>query len=104
VTEPWETEDVEVTKPVGIVVSVRFPQEIAARIYTEAKRRGVSTSTIIRDAVETWLDAPVASSAAGDVSLSSANGSPVSFTQGRSTSGRTAGSDATTVVDLVPAV
>jgi hypothetical protein len=94
-TDNWEHEDVETTKPVGIVISVRFPQEIAERIYTEAKRRAVPTSALIRAAVEAWLETPIASSTAGDVSLSSPDGVPVSFTQGRSTIGQTAGAEAT---------
>jgi hypothetical protein len=96
----WEEDEVEETKPVGVVISVRFPQELAARIYTEAKRRGVPTSAIIRDAVERWLDAPIAASSVGDVTLSSSNGVPVSFTEGRSTLGRTAGVEVETTIEL----
>ena len=37
--EQWETEEVEVARPVGTVISVRFPADLAARIFAEAERR-----------------------------------------------------------------
>jgi Ribbon-helix-helix protein, copG family len=92
--DEWEREEVETAKPVGIVISVRFSQSTAERIYAEAKRRGVSTSTMIRGAVESWLDTPIATSTIGDVSVSSANGAPVSFIEGRAAAMRTTGAAA----------
>jgi Ribbon-helix-helix protein, copG family len=88
--ETWEPEEVEVTKPVGVVISVRFPQNLAEKIYAEAKRRAVPTSAVIRAAVEAWLNAPVAATT-HDVSISSSGG-PVAYTEGMRSTG-TAGKE-----------
>ena len=85
--EEWETEDVEVAKPVGAVISVRFPQEIADRIFAEARRRGVKTSVVVREAVEAALSHAPAS--ASDVQLSTVANVNLSFYSGRSRTGRT---------------
>lgn len=85
--EEWETEKVEVARPVGVVVSVRFPQELANRIFAEARRRGVKTSVVVREAVERAIDHTPGPSS--DVQLSTVSEVSVAFFGGRSKIGRT---------------
>jgi hypothetical protein len=88
--EQWEPEEAEVQRPVGTVVSVRFPQDVAEQIFSEAERRGVKTSAIVREAVEFWLDADRAPRAATtDFTISGRGGVSVSFYEGRSSHGWT---------------
>jgi hypothetical protein len=89
--DEWEDEEATVERPVSAVVSVRFPSDVAQRVFAEAEARGVPTSAFIRAAVEEYLDAHVTSGAAYDWSFSS-NDVAVAFYAGRSLQGRTAGS------------
>lgn len=85
--DEWEVEDVEATKPVGVVVSVRVPQDVAAHLQTEARRRGVRMSVLAREAIEAFLEgAPL--TATVDFTVSSAD-APVTLYTGRSSVGRT---------------
>lgn len=86
----WETEEVEVTKPVGTVISVRFPREIAERIFDLAERRGVPVSAVVREAVEAYLDGFVGGTpATTDITISSLG--TVTLLTGHSSRGRTIG-------------
>ena len=94
--EEWETEDVEIAKPVDVVISTRFAQELAERIYTAAQNRGVKTSALIREAVEAYLDGQAGTPATVDLTFSSAD-APVTFYTGRSSQGRTEAPEGTLV-------
>jgi len=85
----WETEDVELTKPVATVISVRFPKDVAERIFAEAERRGVRTSVIVREAIELFLEDGNRSLATVDLSISSPDDVPVALYTGRSRLERT---------------
>jgi hypothetical protein len=85
----WEIEEVEVERPVAVVVSARLPQELADRVFAEAQRRGTPISGIVREALEGLLEGG-SSASAFDLVISSAD-APVAFVTGRSTSGRTGG-------------
>lgn len=87
--EQWETEEVEATKPVGVVISARVTPELAERVFAEARRRDIPTSAIVREAVEESLDRVGTSAATADVTVMSMNGVPVTLYGGRSTQGRT---------------
>jgi hypothetical protein len=95
--ENWETtEDVEVSRPVDAVVSVRFPRDLADQLFGEAERRGVKTSVVVREAVEALLSGDVGSAAIIDVTVSSTD-APVTLYTGRSALVRT-GSPPSTLV------
>jgi predicted DNA-binding protein len=81
--DEWETEDAQVTRPVGAVISVRFPGDLAERILAEAQRSGLATSAFIRAAVESYLDSRETVRMSLDWSASSADG-PVTLYSGRS--------------------
>jgi hypothetical protein len=89
--DEWEKEDVEVTKPVGTVVSVRLSEELAETLFGEAQRRGLPTSAVVRAAIDEYLSRAGTTAASLDVTISSAN-VPVAFYAGRSSLGRTASS------------
>lgn len=82
-TDEWETEEVEVTRPVGTVISVRFPGDLAERVFAEAHHSGLPTSAFIREAVQTYLDSRETVRMSLDWSASSAAG-PVTLYSGRS--------------------
>lgn len=86
----WENEPVEVARPLGAVVSVRFPQDIAERVFEEAQRQGVATSAFVRQAVESYLTSMEEARTSFDMSVSSRDVN-VSFYAGRSGSSRSAG-------------
>ena len=44
-----------VRQPVGAVLSVRVPSELASRLAEEAERRGVRLSDVVRAAIEAYL-------------------------------------------------
>jgi hypothetical protein len=94
--QEWETEEVEVSKPVTPVISVRFPNGVAERIFAEAERRGVRTSAVVREAVEAYLDDPTARPATVDLTISSPDAA-VTLYQGRSRAARTGSAPATLV-------
>jgi hypothetical protein len=96
--EAWETEEVELAKPVGAVVSVRLHPALADRVFEEARRRDVPTSAVLREAIEEYLANPRGTAATLDISVSSAD-VPVAFYTGRSTLGRTASGPATIQLD-----
>lgn len=96
--DAWETEDVELAKPVATVVSVRLHPALADRVFEEAQRRGVPTSAVVREAIEDHLEHPRGTAATLDISVSSAD-VPVAFYTGRSTLGRTGGGPATISLD-----
>lgn len=83
----WEQEDVEIDRPVGVVVSARLSQELADRVFGEAQRRGVPISAIVREALELLLDSEHSLSSL-DLVISSADAS-VAFFTGRGGQGRT---------------
>jgi plasmid stability protein len=85
--EEWETEDVQLAKPVGVVVSVRVPQDLAEQLYEEAARQGIKASALVREALQQYLTAEVRP-ATVDLTISSADG-PVTFYTGRSSQGKT---------------
>jgi hypothetical protein len=89
--DEWEDEEAAVERPVSAVVSVRFPSDVAQRVFAEAEARGVPTSVLIRTAVEEYLDSSVPAGASYDWTFSS-NDVAVVFYAGRSSQGRTAGS------------
>jgi hypothetical protein len=97
--DEWVTEDVEVSKPVGTVVSVRLHPEMAEALFAEAKRLDAPVSAIVRDAVEARLSHEGVKPATFDLTISSLGG-PVALYAGRSAYGRTASTPAK--LDLVP--
>ena len=96
--EDWEKTEVETTKPVGTVISVRFRPELAERLMEEAERRSVSTSAVVREAVEAFFSEAWSTPASFVLTISSAD-APVALYHGRSRQARTAGID----VELVAA-
>jgi ribbon-helix-helix CopG family protein len=97
----WEQEEVEVERPVGVVVSARLSQELADRVFAEAQRRGVPTSAVVREALELLLeDGTIGSSL--DLVISSAD-APVAFFTGRSGVGRTGAAPAEVEITQNPA-
>jgi len=97
--DQWVTEETEVSKPVGTVVSVRLQPEMAEALFAEAKRLDAPVSAIVRNAVEEYLSNEGVKPATFDVTISSLAGPVVLYT-GRSGHGRTASTPAT--VDLMP--
>jgi len=97
--EEWVTEEAEVSRPVGTVVSVRLQQDLAEALFAEAKRLDVPVSAIVRNAVEGHLSNEGVKAATFDVTVSSLAGPVVLYT-GRSGHGRTASNPAT--LDLLP--
>lgn len=95
----WETEESEAVKPVAVVVSARLPAEIAEQVFEVAQRRGVPTSTILREAIEDYLGQPRAAASTVDITISSAD-VPVSLYAGRSTLSRTGSGPSS--IDLDP--
>jgi hypothetical protein len=91
--DDWEPEEVEVSKPVGVVISVRLTSETAERVFELARRQGVPTSAVMREAVERYLSDPVAGVAGSDISFSASNGVQVSLVTGRSRHSRTVGAE-----------
>jgi hypothetical protein len=83
----WEAEEVEVERPVAVVVSARLPQELAERVFAEAQRRGTPVSAVVREALEALLEGGTTASGL-DLVISSGD-APVAFFSGRSTTGRT---------------
>lgn len=94
--EEWETEEAEIQRPVGAVISVRVSQDLAERLFAEAERREVKTSTIVREAIEVYLEAGALATSQVDLSISTAEGGSVTIYQGRSHYGRTAAAPAET--------
>ena len=45
-------------RSVSVVQSVRMPRDLVEKLYTEAERRGVTPSQLIRDLVEAGLSTP----------------------------------------------
>jgi hypothetical protein len=90
-TEEWESEDVEVERPVTAVVSVRLPNDLAHRIALEASNQGLAVSALVREAVTAYLESVEAGRANYDWTVSSPDVS-VAFYAGRAGQGRTAGS------------
>ncbi len=87
----WETIDVDVERPVRVVISARFPKELADEVFREARQRGLTTSVFVRQALEAYLEA--GAGATSDVSISSHDTS-VTWYAGRSHQGRTASAPA----------
>ena len=87
--EKWAVEDVEVAKPVAVVLSVRVPKDLAEQFYTEAERRGVRASSLLREAIEMYLDQGAVRAATIDLTISSADAPITLYTGGRSSQGRT---------------
>jgi len=85
----WETEEVEMAKTVGTVISVRFPRELAERVFDLAERRGTPVSAVVRQAVEEYMSADGAVPATMDITISSEG--TVTLISGRSSWGRTVG-------------
>jgi predicted DNA-binding protein len=90
----WETEDASVSRPVDAVVSVRFPRDLAERLFGEAQRRSVKTSAVVREAVEAFLSEDFGKPAAMDVTVSSTD-APITLYTGRGTQVRTESPTAT---------
>lgn len=88
----WETEEVETPKNVGVVISVRFPRELAERVADLAESRGDPVSAVVREAVEEYLGASGAVPATTDITISG-EGS-VTLITGHSSWGRTLGAPA----------
>jgi len=89
----WEDEKVEVSKPVGTVISVRVPPDVAQRVFDLAERRGVPVSAILREAVDAYLDADgIGTPATMDITVSSMG--TVTLLTGHSMYGRTIGAPA----------
>lgn len=89
-SEEWEIEEVELAKPVSAVVSVRFPNDVAAHLTDEATRRGVPVSAFVRQAVTEYLASVDAIRSNYDWTVTSPDVT-VSFYGGRSIFGRTGG-------------
>jgi metal-responsive CopG/Arc/MetJ family transcriptional regulator len=85
----WEVEEVEVSKNVGVVVSVRFPKDLASKIYELAERRGTPVSVVVREAVEEYLSAASGVPATTDITISGEGA--VTLLSGRRVMGETAG-------------
>lgn len=96
----WEVEEVEVERPVAVVVSARLPQELAERVFAEAQRRGTPVSAVVREALEALLEGGTSASALDLVISSDA---PVAFFNGRSTTGRTGAGPAEVHINQNPA-
>jgi hypothetical protein len=94
----WEIEEAKVSQPVDAVVSVRFPRDLADQLFAEARRRGVKTSAVVREAVETLLREGIGKTATVDVTISSAE-APVTLYTGRGSHVRTQSAPATVVLD-----
>jgi hypothetical protein len=92
--QDWEDEDVEVSRPVGAVVSVRLRPEIAEALFEEAQRRNTKISAVVREAVEMFLSGEHGTPATFDITVSSAD-VPVSLYSGRSVYGQTVGAPST---------
>jgi hypothetical protein len=92
--QDWEEEDVEVSRPVGTVVSVRLRPDVAEALLERARQRGTKVSTIVREAVETFLSGDGAVPASLDITVSSVD-VPVSLYSGRSVYGHTVGGPST---------
>ena len=100
--DEWETEEVDVVKPVGVVVSVRLDQALADELFQETERRGLSTSAFVREAITAYLEQRHESAGATEISVSSSNGAPVRLTTGGGGQARTVGADSTTEFETVP--
>ena len=96
--QEWEIEEVEQSGSLGAVISVRFPASLANRIWDEAKRQGVPTSTWVRRAVEEHLDQPAGAGAANAELTISGLGVSVSLYPGRRTKAQT---QSAPLIDLV---
>ena len=99
--EEWESEEVQVERPVTAVVSVRFPNDVATRLAAEASRRGLAVSALVREAVTEYLDCLEAGRTSYDWTVSSPHVA-VSFYAGRAVQGRTGGSARTLEEALLP--
>lgn len=54
----WSSGEVDrVSRPVSVVHSVRLPARLSERVETEAERRGVTPSVVIRELIEVGLAA-----------------------------------------------
>jgi hypothetical protein len=85
--EDWETEEVEASRSVGVVISVRISADLATQLSTRAQQRGVKTSALMREAIESYLSGePPAPSLEFTVTSHDA---PVSLYTARSNSGQT---------------
>lgn len=98
--DQWEEERVEVTKPVGAVISVRVPADVAERIYAEAQRRGLRTSALVREAIDSFLEQSRPSMSSVDLSISSQDDVAITLYTGQSQWGRTEGTPSK--VELLP--
>ena len=87
--QEWETEEVEPPKNVGVVISVRFPRELAERIYDIAERRGHPVSAVVREAVEEYLSTSGGVPATTDIRIFGEGA--VTLIAGHSSRGRTLG-------------
>lgn len=87
-SQDWEVEEVEVAKPVGVVISVRLPSDMADRVIDLARRRGVPTSAVVREALGAYLDNGAWSHSSYDLTISSSD-VPVTLYTGPATRGQT---------------
>jgi hypothetical protein len=86
-SEEWEAEEVEPSRSVGVVISVRVSADLATQLSLRAQQRGVKTSTLLREAIEGYLSNE---SAAPSLEFTvTSHDAPVSLYAGRSQSGRT---------------
>ncbi len=93
--EQWETEEVEVEKPVSPVVSTRLTGELAGQLFDLARQRSVPVSALVREALEDYLAGVAYAPATLDITVSSAEGAVTLYSGGRSALGRTATNPAT---------
>ena len=93
-----EWEDVEIgeqdKRPSGVVISVRFPREVAEYVATLAKQRSVPVSVVIRDAVRACADAARAGIASSEITVSAQSNAPTAFYSRPATVGRTSAPEA----------
>lgn len=85
--DDWETEEVEPSRSVGVVISVRLKPDLAKQLSIRAQERGMKASTLMREAIESYLsDEPAPPGLEFTVTSHDA---PVSLYTARSSSGRT---------------
>ena len=90
--QDWEEVEVQKSKPVGVVVSVRLPKPDADRLAEEAHRRDLPVSSLLREAINLLLSAPRRQHVNGVMRFSTES-APITFLSGPTEAGQTTGTE-----------
>lgn len=100
--DEWEETEVEVGRPVAMVVSTRLPRPLAERLAAAAARRGLSVAAYVREVIEDHLDG--VATGAGELSAYSRQPLTVFFTGGTAIGRSSGDADAQAVEDEGPKI